>query len=56
MLARFDSQEPPDPWRGRQPKYEAIVRLRPGRFALKTRLPDGTPITVPLGRYEFRRV
>ncbi len=48
MAGSFETREPDDPWRGRQPQYERIVRLGPGRFGLATTLPSGEPI-VPLG-------
>jgi hypothetical protein len=49
MRSWFEIRESDDPWRGRQPKYERIVRLAPGGFGLATKLPSGKPITVRLG-------
>jgi hypothetical protein len=49
MNRRFEQRPSDDPWGGRQPRYEAIVRLGPMRFGLKTRLPDGRPIVCELG-------
>jgi hypothetical protein len=43
MTTRFERRESDDPWRGRQPRYEKIVRLGPLRFGLKTTLPSGEP-------------
>ena len=43
-----------DPWRGRQPKFEGIVRLGPMRFGLKTKLPSGEPIVCELAGPRFR--
>jgi hypothetical protein len=40
-----------EPWRGRQPRYERVVRMAPGQFGLVAKLPNGTPITAPLGRF-----
>lgn len=34
---------------GRQPRYEKLVVAGPTGFALVTRLPNGTPVQVPLG-------
>lgn len=54
-VVRFEMHEPDDlPWRGQQPKFEKIVRLGPMRFGLTTKLPDGEPITVELGRFAER--
>jgi hypothetical protein len=39
----------PDPWHGRQPRYEKLVATGPTGFALVTRLPNGTPVHVALG-------
>ena len=39
-----------DPWRGRQARYEQLVKVAPGRLGLTTKLPSGKPITVPLGQ------
>jgi hypothetical protein len=50
MKSSVEFREPDDPWRGRQPRYEKIVRLGPLRFGLTTRLPDGQPVTCELGR------
>jgi hypothetical protein len=49
MKVRLEMNQPDDPWGGRQPKYEAIVRLGPMRFGLKTRLPNGEPVVRELG-------
>ena len=50
MNLRFEMTESDDPWRGRQPNYEKIVRLGPMRFGLTTKLPNGEPIICELGR------
>jgi hypothetical protein len=42
--------ETDDPWRGRQPRYERLVKVAPGRLGLTTKLPSGKPITVSLER------
>jgi hypothetical protein len=46
----------PDPWHGRQPRYEKLVTTGPTGFALVTRLPDGKRIEVPLGIARRRSV
>ena len=50
MASRVELRESEDPWRGRQPRYEKIVRLGPMRFGLATKLPNGEPIVCELGR------
>jgi hypothetical protein len=50
-FARFEMRPTNDPWRGRQPKYEKLVRFGPSRFGLVTELPSGAPIPVPVGRF-----
>jgi hypothetical protein len=45
-MVSFERHEPADPWEGRQPKYEKIVRRGPRRFELHTKLPSGEPIAV----------
>jgi hypothetical protein len=47
------SRPSPDPWHGRQPKYEKLVMRDSNRFYLETKLPSGEPISVRLGRFEF---
>ncbi len=47
----MEMREPDDLWRGRQPKYEALVMRGEDRFALTVRLPSGETIDVPLGRF-----
>ena len=54
MKGRFEMHEKTDPWRGRQPKYERIVRVGPNRFGLATKLPSGEPIVAELGRLAVR--
>jgi hypothetical protein len=48
MNASFEPRDKKDPWHGRQPRYERIVRLAPNRFGLTTNLPSGEPVTVEL--------
>lgn len=50
MNAWIEAREADDPWRGRQPRYERLVKVAPGRLGLVTKLPSGEPITVPLAR------
>jgi hypothetical protein len=54
IRGRFEMWEPDDPWGGRQPKYEKLVRRHPQRFELVTTLPSGERIAVPLGRFAGR--
>jgi hypothetical protein len=50
MRASFGMWEPEDdPWRGRQPSYQRLVRLGPNQFGLAAKLPSGDPVTVELG-------
>jgi hypothetical protein len=51
----IEKQEPPDPWKGRQPRYEKLVMAGPDQFHLVTRLPSGEPINVPLAPMTFSR-
>jgi hypothetical protein len=45
-----------DAWQGKQPKYEGVVRLAPGRFGLRAKLPSGEPILAQLAvGASFRR-
>lgn len=44
-----------DPWGGRQPRYECLVEVSPGRLGLVTTLPSGERITVPLDRLPRER-
>jgi hypothetical protein len=37
-----------DPWRGRQPSCQSLVRLGPNQFGLAAKLPSGDPVTVQL--------
>jgi hypothetical protein len=53
MDPKFEPAEPPDPWHGRQPKYEKLVMRDSNRFHLDSRLPSGEPISVQPGRFEF---
>jgi hypothetical protein len=55
MDSKFELAEPPDPWHGRQPKYERLVMPDSNRFYLETKLPSGEPISVQLGRLSFER-
>ena len=48
MEARFWMTEADDPWRGRQPRYENIVRIAPMRFGLTTKLPNGDQVVCEL--------
>ena len=54
VKAWFERRESRDPWRGRQPKYDKLVRLGPNRFELLTKLPSGKPISVRLSRFRGR--
>jgi hypothetical protein len=54
LRIELHQQEPSDPWRGLQPRYESIVMRGPGRFELLTKLPTGEPISVRLGRPQPR--
>jgi hypothetical protein len=59
MASSFESREAPDPWSGRQPRYEGLVSDGDDRFFLLTRLPSGEPVRAQLGRVsaqELRRV
>jgi hypothetical protein len=42
-------RESDDPWRGIQPRYEAIVMRGERHFELRTKLPSGEPVAVRLG-------
>ena len=46
----FERREPPDPWSGRQPRFEGLVTEGPDRFFLLARLPRGEPVQVQLAR------
>jgi hypothetical protein len=48
-MAPASQRRAPDPWHGRQPRYEKLVATGPTGFALVTRLPNGTPVHVALG-------
>jgi hypothetical protein len=50
VRAFVERRESEDPWRGRQPEYEKLIMLAPGRFVMVTRLRSGEQIVVPLGR------
>jgi hypothetical protein len=48
MKVTFERRPSDDPWRGRQPKYDALVKLGSQGFGLRTKLPSGEAITVLL--------
>jgi hypothetical protein len=50
MDAWIETHEAGDPWHGRQPRYECLVKVAPGRLGLVAKLPSGKRITVPLDR------
>jgi hypothetical protein len=50
VASSFERREPPDPWSGRQPRFEGLVSEGPDRFVLLGRLPSGEPVRVQLGR------
>ena len=37
------------PWKGVQPKCDAVVRIAPGSYGISAHLPDGSPVTIRLG-------
>jgi hypothetical protein len=37
------------PWKGVQPKCHAVVRIERDRYGIAAHLPDGSPVTIPLG-------
>jgi hypothetical protein len=51
----FEIRDKNDPWGGRQPRYECLVKIAPGRLGLVTSLPSGERITVPLDRLALDR-
>jgi hypothetical protein len=53
-MVSFERREPADPWGGRQPKYDKIVRRGPRCFELVTKLPSDEPISVRIGRLSIR--
>ena len=55
MASASQRRGAPDPWHGRQPRYEKIVATGPTGFALVTRLPNGEPVHVALGPGRRRR-
>ena len=54
VKADIDWRDSEDPWRGRQPKYDRLVRRGPDDFALVTTSPAGTTVFVRLGPIEFQ--
>ena len=48
--------QPADPWEGRQPRYEKIVRRKERRLELLTKLPSGEPIAVPIVPFAIRTI
>jgi len=44
----FEGRQPPDPWPGRQPRFEGVASEGPDRFFLLARLPSGEPVRVQL--------
>jgi hypothetical protein len=42
------------PWRGFHPKCKSLVKLAPGQYAIAGQLPNGSRVTIPLGRAVFR--
>jgi hypothetical protein len=53
VASKFEMAEPPDPWHGRQPKYEKLVTRDSNHFYSQTKLPSGEPIAVQRGRFRF---
>jgi hypothetical protein len=59
MPSSFEPREPPDPWTGRQPRYEGLASEGADRFFLLARLPPGEPIRAQLRQVsatELRRL
>jgi hypothetical protein len=59
VASSFERREPPDPWSGRQPRYEGLASEGADRFFLLARLPSGERVRVQLGRLsgpELRRL
>jgi hypothetical protein len=59
MPSSFERIEPPDPWSGRQPRFDALVSEGADRFFLLARLPSGERVRVQLARVsatELRRL
>src|SRR4249919_553580 len=41
MNVWLEAHEAGDPWHGRQPRYERLVKVAPGRLGLVAKLPSG---------------
>lgn len=50
MTVHYRQRPGGDPWHGRQPRYDKLVRRGPTGYAMVTRLPSGQRVDVPLGR------
>ena len=48
VTSPFERRDPPDPWSGRQPRFEGLASEEPGRFFLLARVPSGEPLRVQL--------
>ena len=48
MASSFERRELPDPWFGRQPRFEGLASEGPDRFFLLARLPSGEAVRVQL--------
>ena len=48
VASPFERREAPDPWSGRQPRFEGLAGEEPGRYFLLARLPSGEPVRVQL--------
>jgi hypothetical protein len=49
VASNFEMAEPPDPWRGRQPKFDKLVMRDASHFFLVAKLPSGEPVLMQLG-------
>jgi hypothetical protein len=48
MTVMYRERESDDPWRGRQPQYQALSIRGPDCFELVTTLPSGEPVSCRL--------
>ena len=48
VASLFERRGPPDPWSGRQPRFEGLASEGPDRFVLLARHPSGEPVRVQL--------
>jgi hypothetical protein len=51
---RFEMRPDEGPWRRVQPKCNTLVKVAPRQYAIAGELPNGMPVTIPLGRVVFR--